>query len=111
MSRLGRWRGRRSCTWWSGSSAMMVLPPVGNRSERSGRRSDAIRRLGCPHAHPLDRMNELTCPACSASCRLIVVTGIVTQRSSSALMIVSGSSIVVFEARVRLAARTSTLRC
>jgi hypothetical protein len=32
-------------------------------------------------------MNELTCPACSASCRLIVVTGMVTQPSSSALMI------------------------
>ena len=54
-------------------------------------------------------MNELICPAWSASCRLIVVTGMVTEPSSSALMIVSGSSIVVFEAREQAASRTGTL--
>jgi hypothetical protein len=32
--------------------------PVENRSERHGRWSDVIRRLGCSHAHHPERVNE-----------------------------------------------------
>jgi hypothetical protein len=45
MSRLARRRRRRSCAWWSGSSAIMVLPPVGIRSGRGGA-GTSVRRCG-----------------------------------------------------------------